>query len=308
MNLKGLAARARWQGAGFTLTEILVVIAVIGVLAGVLLPVLNKSRKSTNRTRDVGNMKELTRAFASFSQNNENRYPWTMSARKGAGLLQFFSPGGGGANKYDWDSMLDLTRLYQLQDVVDLLKSCDKLVSPTDPASFKENEDESSAARRHWGWEGPMNVNTPEGKANHGFMYKEVSEKAQSYAVCFGSDFGKGEKGIMLLTRNIAGPGDKGYAYTYPGGPLAYGGRDAVRASMVDLRQPASQQWLDPAKAAKPRDVMAGLSADEGQIAFCDGSAKRANNLHLKEAVAEHNKTQAGVLKIPNFNVARPRH
>ncbi len=296
------------RAEGLTLTEILVVIVVIGLLAGVLMPALAKSRRNANRTRDVANMKELVRAFGSFSQNNEGRYPWTMGAAKGAILARYYSPGGGGAYQYDWDSLLDLGRLYQLQDLMDLLKSCDKLVSPADPASFKANEDESSAARKFWGWEGSMDINTPAGKANHGFKFKEISEEAQSYAVCFGADFGKGEKGIMLLSRNIAGAGDKGYKYTYPGGDLVYGGRDAVRTSMIDLRQTASQRWLDPSNATKPRDVMAGLRANEGQIAFCDGSARKADDLKLREAVAEHNKTGAGVLKIPNFNVSRPRH
>ena len=59
----------------FTLIELLIVIAIIGILASLLLPALGQARKSAQATVCVSNSKQLTLAITAYTDDNDNYYP-----------------------------------------------------------------------------------------------------------------------------------------------------------------------------------------------------------------------------------------
>jgi len=73
MNANKLKIKKReWREAGFTLVELLVVIALIAILATILLPSLARVRFQARRTYCANNIHELVRACSAFA--NDVRY------------------------------------------------------------------------------------------------------------------------------------------------------------------------------------------------------------------------------------------
>lgn len=57
---------------GFTLVELLVVIAVIALLAGLLLPALSKAKQRGRAAQDLSNLKDVGAAVHMYANENEN--------------------------------------------------------------------------------------------------------------------------------------------------------------------------------------------------------------------------------------------
>ncbi|HYG34332.1 MAG TPA: YraN family protein [Clostridia bacterium] len=76
---KGGATCHTWKLAGaFTLTELLITLLVVGVLAALLLPALNRSKGRAKEARCVSNLKQLYTGFLLYHADN-NQFPGEIS-------------------------------------------------------------------------------------------------------------------------------------------------------------------------------------------------------------------------------------
>jgi len=99
---------------GFTLVELLVVIAVIAILAALLLPVLSRAKAKAHRTACINNMRNLALGLVMYTHDNNERMPWCQWYNNyGPGWL--YNPKGGAApdpfklvNKVLEDNPLDI--------------------------------------------------------------------------------------------------------------------------------------------------------------------------------------------------------
>jgi len=64
---------------GFTLIEMLVVISIIGILAGLLMPVVSQTRSYAHKTTCLNNLRQIGMALEMYLSDNDGRLPLTAS-------------------------------------------------------------------------------------------------------------------------------------------------------------------------------------------------------------------------------------
>src|SRR5208283_1925807 len=72
--------RSTRGGRGFSLTELLVVICAVAVVAVLLLPALAASKRKSSRLGCVDNLKELALGFKMWAGDNGDKFPMQLAA------------------------------------------------------------------------------------------------------------------------------------------------------------------------------------------------------------------------------------
>jgi prepilin-type N-terminal cleavage/methylation domain-containing protein len=79
---------AKVENTAFTLTEMLVVISIIAILAGLLLPALAHAKAKANRIQCISNLKQIGLGFRLFADEHGGRFPWMVPVKDGGALKQ----------------------------------------------------------------------------------------------------------------------------------------------------------------------------------------------------------------------------
>ena len=275
----------------FTLVEMLVVIAVIGILASLLLPALAKGKAKANRIKCVNNLRQINAAMLSFSHGYEGRLPWMLTARQGVALWQ----GLYGKEHTGTHHLWDVRFIFLPAPIRKELVTAKLLASPCDPQVAPWNELELSEGK----WQGF-------GSAFDG-VHVHMDRRAISYAVHLGGDMQR-PSSIVALTRNIAG--EASFEFEYPASTQLPEYAEFLGASLRNVNQGSPLHGFignaeaDPAKLQN--FAMTGLSQSQGQVMLADGSVKMSNDADLADAIKAHAQTSGGVYIGVNENISRP--
>ena len=110
------ASRSHHQRRGFTLVEMLVVIAISSLLAAILFPVFGKAREGARRSSCSSNLKQIGAAMNLYVADNDGTYPGSeMNNRAWPVLLFsyaksgqiFVCPTSGGVRQFDVDPFIN---------------------------------------------------------------------------------------------------------------------------------------------------------------------------------------------------------
>ncbi|BDI34326.1 hypothetical protein CCAX7_63770 [Capsulimonas corticalis] len=66
----------RVQRQAFTLIELLIVLAIMSILAGIILPVVARAREAGRRTQCLSNLRQISLAAQVYSQDYDDKFPF----------------------------------------------------------------------------------------------------------------------------------------------------------------------------------------------------------------------------------------
>ena len=160
----------------FSLIGMLVVIAIIGVLAAVLLPILGQAKAKAHRVKCAAQLGQIGQAFINYAQDHEDRLPWQLTASQSREAF----------GKYEDDFSMDHAAMFSLPDIRRDLTTAAILLSPCDPGRAPAN----GKSREQWNKIDPLKG-------------RMLPANAISYVLIDGADIARPTT-VLATTRNLS--------------------------------------------------------------------------------------------------------
>tara|TARA_B110000438_G_scaffold289555_1_gene324243 strand:+ start:160 stop:1623 length:1464 start_codon:yes stop_codon:yes gene_type:complete len=290
--------KRNYSQAGFTLTELLVTIGIIGIIAGLILTAIARAKHKANRITCLNNLSQIGKALIGFGHDHEDRMPWQLE--EGGRKLHF-------GEHYDENSSA-IFGIYALKLEIQNART---LHSPCDSGRATYSEE----AQSHW-----AEYDTKEGKF--------ISPEAITYDLVKGGDIMRPTT-ILGLTRNL---------YSRELHKSRWVGADEEKILSAERHDPvlpegiqvATKDWVDyikdyPDAGLQARrllhkygretflpQVINGLNRGQGQVLMADGSAALSSDADLgrdgklvKPHILAHS---VGTFPHPYLSGLNPRH
>lgn len=183
----------------FTLVELLVVITIIGLLAGLLTPAIIAARETARRTQCMNNLKELGTALQSYDLAKD-RFPGYMNTVPG-------HKNTNGSIPVSWAVMI-LPNI-QRNDLWDLYRDPNQSPQPAEIDLFTCPSDHEKAAKNHMSYvancgmrDATSTSTIPSDWPANGVFLERISPNSTNYSVT-ASRIPDGNQHTLLLSENI---------------------------------------------------------------------------------------------------------
>ena len=112
---------------GFTLVELLVVVAIIAILAAILFPVFAQAREKARQSSCMSNLRQQAMAVMMYVNDNGQTYPdeSTVWQYVPSQILHCPSAGKGTSNSYVYNVYLDSKAIDQVSNPSTIVCTCD---------------------------------------------------------------------------------------------------------------------------------------------------------------------------------------